>query len=66
MTSNKLLIQDGLVLCSDQELEPFLLHPSHRTIMAKGGQDVGVKDLSKFPKLIKGKYDLQVVKSLLI
>jgi hypothetical protein len=66
MTLNKLLIQDGLVLCSNQELELFLLHLLHRTIIAKGGQDVRVKDLSKFPKPIEGKYDLQVVKSLLI
>jgi hypothetical protein len=66
MTLIKLKIEDSLVICSENELEPFLSHPDHRTILQKGGQDVSVQDPSKFPKMVENKYDLQIVESLLI
>jgi hypothetical protein len=61
-----LKIEDGLVICSENELEPFISHPDHRTILAHGGMDVGLRDASKFPDMIEGKYDLRIIESLLI
>jgi hypothetical protein len=61
-----LKIEDGLVICSESELEPFISHPDHRTILARGGMDVGLRDASKFPDMVEGKYDLRIIESLLI
>ena len=61
-----LKIEDGLVICSENELEPFISHPDHRTILARGGMDVGLRDTSKFPDMVEGKYDLRIIESLLI
>jgi len=66
MTSIELKIKDGLVICSENELELFLSYPDHRTIMQRGGQDVSLQDPSKFPKMVEKKYDLWIVESLLI
>lgn len=56
-----LKIEDSRVICSEQELEPFISHPDHRTILARGGMDVGLRDASKFPEMIEGKYDLRII-----
>lgn len=61
-----LKIEDDLVICSENELEPFISHPDHRTILARGGMDVGLRDSSKFPDMVEGKYDLRIIESLLI
>jgi hypothetical protein len=61
-----LQIENDLVICSDNQLEPFISHPDHRTILNQPGQDVGLRDSSKFPDMVEGKYDLRVVESLLI
>ena len=61
-----LKIEDGLVICSENELEPFISHPDHCTILACGGMDVGLRDASKFPDMVEGKYDLRIIESLLI
>jgi hypothetical protein len=61
-----LKIEDSLVICSENELEPFISHPDHRTILARSGMDVGLRDTSKFPDIVEGKYDLQIIECLLI
>jgi hypothetical protein len=65
-TTTPLEIQDGLIICGDDELAPFLSHPDHRTIMNRMGFDVGIRDGKKLPKMMEGKYDLRIVESLLI
>jgi hypothetical protein len=61
-----LKIEDGLVICSENELKPFISHPDHRTILARGGMDVGLQDALKFLDIVEGKYDLRIIESLLI
>ena len=61
-----LQIQDGLIICRDDELAPFISHPDHRTILNHMGLDVGIRDGKKLPELVEGKYDLRIVESLLI
>ena len=61
-----LKIEDGLVICSENELETFISHLDHCTILACGGMDVGLRDALKFPDIVEGKYDLQIIESLLI
>lgn len=43
-----LKIEVDLVVCSENELELFISHPDHRTILTRGGMDVGLRDSSKF------------------
>ena len=62
----ELKIEDGLVICSENELKPFISHPDHRTILARCGMDVGLRDASKFLDMVEGKYDLRIIESLLI
>jgi hypothetical protein len=57
---------EPLKIDSENELELFLSHLDHCTIMNCGGQDVGLRDSTKFPDIVEGKYDLRVVESLLI
>ena len=59
-------IKDGLVICGDDELRPFITHPDHAAILSRPGMDVGVKNPNTFPKPYEGKYDLRIVESLLI
>jgi len=61
-----LKIEDDLVICAENELEPFISHPDHRTILARARMDVGLRDASKFPEMVEGKYDLRIIESLLI
>jgi hypothetical protein len=61
-----LQIQDGLIICRDDELAPFISHPDHRTILNHIGLDVRIRDGKKLLELVKGKYNLRIVKSLLI
>jgi hypothetical protein len=61
-----LQIPDGLIICGDDELAPFISHPNHRTILNRKGLDVGIRDGKKLPDLVEGKYDLRIVESLLI
>ena len=61
-----LTIENSLVLCSDDELKPFISHPDHAAILAKPGMDVCLRQPTKFPEPFEGKYDLQIVESLLI
>ena len=48
-----LKIEEDLVICAENELEPFISHPDHRTILARGGMDVGLRDSSKFPDMVE-------------
>ena len=61
-----LKIEDGLVICSNNELEPFISYLDHRTILACGGIDVGLQDVLKFLDIVEGKYNLRIIESLLI
>jgi len=61
-----LKIEDSLVICSENKLEPFISYLDHCTILARGGMDVGLQDTSKFPDMVEGKYDLRIIESLLI
>jgi len=61
-----LTIQNNLVLCGDDELKPFISHPDHAALLARPGIDVGLRATTQFPDAFEGKYDLQIVESLLI
>ena len=61
-----LKIEDGLVICSNNEFKPFINHLDHRTILACGGMDVGLWDVLKFLNMVEGKYNLRIIESLLI
>ena len=61
-----LKIEGGLVICGEEELNPFISHPDHITILAHPGMDVGIKAPNKFPEAFQGKYNLRIVESLLI
>lgn len=61
-----LKIEEDLVICSENKLEPFISHLDHRTILTRGGIDVGLRDASKFLDTVEGKYDLQIIEFLLI
>jgi len=61
-----LTIQDGLLICADDELRPYLSHLDHFVIIAMDGEDVGIRDPKSFPKPVNGHYDLRIIESLLI
>ena len=65
-TTTPLKIEEGLIICGDDELAPFISHPDHCTILNHIGLDVGIRDGKKLPELVEGKYDLRIVESLLI
>jgi len=37
-----LKIEEDLVICAENELEPFISHLDHRTILARSRMDVGL------------------------
>ncbi len=61
-----LKLTEGLIICKDNELIPFISYPDHHTILNQVGHDVKLRDRKKLPELVEGKYDLRIVKSLLI
>ena len=61
-----LQIQDSLIIYGDNELVPFISHPDHRTILNHIGLDVRIRDRKKLLELVEGKYNLRIIKSLLI
>ena len=61
-----LQVTNGLVVIADDELKPFISHPSHGEILEKGGLDVELRDGASLPEPYEGKYDLRVIESLLI
>ena len=59
-------IKDGHIICGDDELCPFIMHPDHAQILAHPGMNVGIRKPNTFPLPYEGKYDLCIVESLLI
>ena len=67
MTAPTLLkIKEGFIIYKDNKLASFISHPDHYTILNRIGLDVGIREGKKLPELVEGKYDLRIVKSLLI
>jgi hypothetical protein len=58
-----LTVEDNLVLCNSDQLKPFISHSDHLAIL---GQKVSLREPTNFPEPFEGKYDLQIVESLLI
>ena len=65
-TPTPLKIKEGLIICGDDELAPFISHLDHHTILNHMGLDVGIREGKQLPDLVEGIYDLRIVESLLI
>jgi hypothetical protein len=50
-----LKIKDDFVIYAENELEPFISHLDHCTILDHARIDVGLRDASKFPEMVEGK-----------
>ena len=61
-----LKIEEGFIIYRDDELVSFISYPNHYTILNRIGLDIRIREGKKLLELVKGKYNLRIVKSLLI